>query len=101
MFPTSAFFLTLGIAQGSQHHRSRGSGCVYSQNLGSDDLGLPPEPTDQRPKPKSLVRLLPASAICPMDGLRHGRLRPDQIVPKRANLKLSRFSLRFHRWRNR
>lgn len=55
----------------------------------SDDLGLPPKPTNQRPNPKSLVRLLPAGAICPMAGLRQGRLRPDPSVPKRANLELS------------
>jgi hypothetical protein len=62
----------------------------------SDDLGLPPNPTNQRSKPKSLVRLLPASSICPMVGLRQGRLRPDQGVPKRANLELSRFPALLH-----
>ena len=71
------------------------SRCVPSHDLGSDELGLSPKPTDQRPKPKSLVCLLPASAIRPMVGFRQGRWRPDQIVPKRRNLELSRFPALF------
>ena len=99
--PHVGFFIgPLALRQERQHHKSReikkfATGCVPSHNLGSDDHGRLSKPTDQRPKPKSLVRLLPASAIRPMVGFRQGRWRPDQIVPKRRNLELSRFPALF------
>jgi hypothetical protein len=77
--PHVGFFIgPLALRQERQHHKSReikkfATGCVHSHNLGSDDHGRLSKPTDQRPKPKSLVRLLPASAIRPVVWLRQGR----------------------------
>jgi len=55
-----------------------------------DSHGRPSKQTDKGPSQESMVRLLPASAICPMVGLREGRRRPDSSVPKRSIPGLSR-----------
>ena len=57
---------------------------------GSDDRGRPPQPKDQGSNQEGLVRLLPASTIRPMAGLRQGRCRPDQGVPRCRHFQLSR-----------
>jgi hypothetical protein len=56
-----------------------------------DEHGRPSKQTDEGPSQKSLVRLLPANAICPMVGLRQGRRGTDSSVPKRSKHGLSRF----------
>jgi len=60
-----------------------------------DNHGRPSKQTDEGPSQESLVRLLPASAICPLVWLRKGRRRPDSSIPKHCNPGLSHPSVCF------